>query len=112
VVLRNGIEIGRGRIQLDDHDDAVHVLTLTQNPDGGRRWIYAGLPGHESEKGATLGDAEIGRLRAPRPFYDRVEASLKRGDSVVVTPAPIGDGAVGHRLTIIDAMGEPKASHP
>jgi L,D-transpeptidase catalytic domain len=106
LVLRNGVEIGRSRIALDDHDGEVHVLTLTETPDGAQHWLYAGLPGREAEAGSEISAANIGRLRAPREFYARVRASLRPGDTVLVTPAPIGDGSVGQSLTVMDAVDE------
>lgn len=107
VVLRNGIEIGRSAIILDDHDGEVHVLTLSASTDGAQRWLYAGLPGREAEAGAELSAAMLGRLRAPHPFYVQVRDSLKPGDTVVITPAPIGAGSVGRALTVMDALDEP-----
>lgn len=107
MVLRNGLEIGRSAIALDDHDGEVHVLTLSASADGAQRWLYAGLPGREAEAGAELSAAMLGRLRAPHPFYVQVRDSLKPGDTVVITPAPIGAGSVGRALTVMDALDEP-----
>lgn len=109
VVLRNGIEIGRSRIALDDHDEQVHVLTLAEGGGGAARWIYAGVPGREAEAGSEISAAMVGRLRAPREFYARVRASLRPGDTILVTPARIGEGSVGQSLTIMDAVDEPAA---
>ncbi|MEN5362708.1 L,D-transpeptidase family protein [Brevundimonas intermedia] len=107
VVLRNGVEIGRSAISLDDHDGEVHVLTLASDVDGGQRWLYAGPPGREAEAGSELSGGMVGRLRAPHAFYTQLRASLRPGDTVVITPAPIGDGSVGQSLTVMDAIDEP-----
>lgn len=107
VVLRNGVEIERSAVSLDDHDGEVHVLTLASNPGGGERWLYAGPPGREAEAGSELTAAVVGRLRAPHDFYRRLRSSLRQGDTVVITPAPIGHGSVGQSLTIMDAIDEP-----
>lgn len=107
VVLRNGVEIGRSQIMLDDHDDQVHVLTLSEEPGGSQRWIYVGVPGREPEAGTEPDAAVVGRLRAPQAFYRQVRSSLRPGDTVLVTPAPIGAGSVGRSLTIMDAVEEP-----
>ncbi len=106
VVLRNGVEIGRSAIALDDHDGEVHVLTLSAGPNG-EKWLYAGLPGREGEAGSELSAAMLGRLRAPRAFYTQLRSRLRPGDTVVVTPAPIGEGSVGASLTVMDAIDEP-----
>lgn len=109
VVLRNGVEIGRSQIVLDDHDGAVHVFNLSAGDDGAQHWVYAGLPGHEAEAGRELESAILGRLRAPTAFYRAVRESLKVGDTVLVTPAPVGQGSVGLPVTILDALEEPTA---
>lgn len=72
LVLRNGVEIGRSPIMLDDHDEQVHVLTLTQSADGEDHWIYAGVPGREAEAGTEPSAAVVGRLRSPPAFHAAV----------------------------------------
>ncbi len=59
LVLRNGVEIGRSRIALDDHDGEVHVLTLAEGADGAQHWIYAGVPGRETEAGSEINEAVV-----------------------------------------------------
>jgi hypothetical protein len=109
VVLRNGVEIGRSVVALDDHDDQVHVLTLSVSAGGEEHWLYVGLPGAQDAEGAELSAAMMGRLRAPHPFYSALRSSLKPGDTVVVTPAPLGQGSIGRPLTVMDAIEEPAA---
>jgi hypothetical protein len=107
VVLRNGVEIGRSAIRFDDHDGLVHVLTLADGEGAAaERWIYAGLPGQDGEAGRVLDDTALARLDAPREFRARVQAILKPGDTVLVTPAPVSEGSAGRSLTIMDASGE------
>ncbi|WP_374274949.1 L,D-transpeptidase family protein [Brevundimonas sp.] len=106
LVLRNGIEIGRSPIELADHDEQVHVLTLTHGADGEPHWIYAAVPGREAEAGAEPSPTVIGRLRAPQAFYDTVKASLRPGDTILVTPAPIGQGSTGQPLTVMDGFSD------
>ena len=85
VVLRNGIEIGRSRAQINDDDPGSHVITLTSGPDGKPAWTYVGLPGHSEDQGKVLDDATINRVRLPRPFYDALKAELRPGTTILVT---------------------------
>lgn len=107
VVLRNGVEIGRSAIQLNDDDPAVRVLTLARDDAEGERWIYAALPGNDARAGQALAPAALERLHAPAAFYAAVRAALRSGDTVLITPSPIGEDTTGRRMTILNT--EPEA---
>ena len=105
VVLRNGVEIGRARIAIPDTDFTTHALTLTRGADGQAQWIYAAVPGHAGESGQPLDSTVLQRLKAPKAFQEAVMASLGRGDTVLVTQAPINAGSSGPPLAVLsDAM--------
>ena len=103
VVLRGGVEIGRSVAEVDDDDPGSHVVTLTRAPDGSARWVYVGLPGHETEAGRPLDEAVINRLRLPRGFYDAVRAALRPGTTILITRSSVGTSA-GEPLTVMDAV--------
>lgn len=109
VVLRNGAEIGRSVIQLDDSDPQVHVLTLTQDEQGRPHWLYAGLPGREEDARRELDAETLGRLQAPDGFYRRVREAMRPGDTILITPASVGTTTSGRQLTVMDALDEPVA---
>lgn len=104
VVLRNGIEIGRSVAQINDDDPGSHVINLTAEPDGKSRWIYVGLPGHETDAGRELDEATINRVRLPQQFYESVKAALEPGTTILVTQSGVGEDSTGKRLTIMDGV--------
>lgn len=112
LVLRNGVEIGRGRVTVADGDDAVHVLTLAHDDAGARRWIYAGLPGHADQAGQSVAAADMGRLGGPPAFLDAIQAILHPGDTVVVTPAALSNATTGAQLTVLSTAHAPARTLP
>lgn len=104
VVLRNGIEIGRSRSQINDDDPGSHVITLTSGPDGKPLWTYVGLPGHPEDQSKVLDDATINRVKMPPPFYDALKAELRPGTTILVTQSSVGAQAAGPRGTILDGV--------
>ena len=113
VVLRNGVEIGRSAISLDDHDGEVHVLTLASGRDGGQRWLAFRLvidqiPDEQAE--ADVGIRTVTRALVPvfitSSLQDRphLEWQAKRsGDGVILTATnsgPARDRLVGAAATV------------
>lgn len=106
LVLRNGVEIGRARAVIDSAGDfATHVLTLSVDEQGARRWVFVDVPGHADEKGLPLDASVASRVSIPAAFRRQVEAVLEPGASILVTSAPLDSGGAGNRLTVIDAVG-------
>ena len=103
-MLRNGVEIGRSAIRLDDNDLEVHVLTLAEDDEGRPHWLYAGLPGRDGDDGRELDAETLGRLHAPTAFYDLVQQAMRPGDTILITPASVGPTTCGQQLTIMDAL--------
>lgn len=54
IVLRNGVEIGRSPIALDQGNDATHVLTLTEDAGGQPAWVFAGVSGHRTNSARQM----------------------------------------------------------
>lgn len=105
LVLRNGVEIGRARAVVDGAGDfATHVLTLSVDAQGARRWVFVDVPGHADEQGLPLDASVASRVTIPAAFRREVEAALEPGASILVTSAPLDSGGPGHRMTLIDAM--------
>lgn len=102
VVLRAGVEIGRGAAQINDDDPGSHVITLTMN--GGKpRWVYVGMTAHQDDDGKEVDDGVLNRVRMPRKFYELVKAELKPGSTILVTNSRVGAKPL-ERLTIMDAV--------
>ncbi|WP_043980092.1 L,D-transpeptidase [Novosphingobium sp. P6W] len=102
VVLRAGIEIGRGAAHIDDDDPGSHVITLTVK-NGEPRWVYVGMNGHAEDEDKAVDEAVINRVRMPRRFYELIKAQLKPGATILVTDSRVGAEPL-ERLTIMDAV--------
>ncbi len=102
VVLRQGIEIGRGPVQLPDEvGEGLRAWVLLEGIDASapgldpqrprRRWAQvAGPPGP---------DPLAGRVGVAPGFAARIYDALRPGDTVVVTDEPVARG----RATVLDA---------
>lgn len=101
VVSRNGVEIGRARIQVPSHDAETHVYTYTALADGRSRWVVVGVPGHGGESGQPLDIGVLDELRMPHEFYAALRGVIAPGTTVLVTQAPILPHNSGRQMTIM-----------
>lgn len=121
IVYRNGIEIGRARIQIRDPGKPLgtHAFVLL-DPTSPRasvvpgaaapRWTAIGVPGHSGEKGKVLDPTDVDRVLLPDEFKTKVRAILVPGDTLVVTDAPVLEQTTGVPLTIV--TGDPQDAAP
>jgi len=113
VVYRNGIEIGRARVQIiGDAPLANHALVLTEGPsvpnpyvpDPARyRWLRLGVPGHTGEQSTQVDPAAVARIKIPADFVAKVNAILTPGTTLLVTSAPLYARTSGKMLQVVDA---------
>lgn len=101
VVLRNGIEIGRSRIELPGDDFSTHALVLVPDSAGRLTWVRSGVPGHDGIAGQAVDAGLIRQLRAPAAFLAAVTPLLQAGTTVLVTQAPVVPSTSGRRLTVL-----------
>lgn len=102
VVLRNGVEIGRSRATLPADNDSSHVLTLGAGTGGKPVWFYVGVAGHTNESGQPVNEATRNRVQVPPGFYAKVMPILTPGTTLLVTAAPLSQGATGMPLTVLN----------
>jgi L,D-transpeptidase catalytic domain len=106
VVSRNGVEIGRARIEIPKEDFETHVYTYMVTAKGQSRWIVVGVPGHDGEAGVALDTAILAQMRMPRAFYTSLRAALAPGSTVLVTQAPVLPTNSGQKMTIMASKGK------
>jgi hypothetical protein len=104
VVLRNGAEIGRARVELPQTDFDTHVFTYATLPDGNTNWTVAGVPGHEGETGHEVDPWISSKLRMPAEFFKHIRSVITSGTAVLVTEAPVLPVNSGKRMTLISAI--------
>ncbi len=104
IVLRNGTEIGRARIELPDRDFETHVLTYAAAPQP--HWIYAGVPGHDGEEGKPLDMGVLASVRMPEAFRTALRQAIVPGTTILVTQSPILPQSTGEKLTVLASGGD------
>lgn len=128
VVYRNGVEIGRARIEIADPERPLgtHAFVMltpgSAPPDvaaapgsapgeaaaapGTGRWSAVSLPGDDAE-GVSDASAEVARLRLPGAFRSDLAAILAPGATLLITDQPVLEENSGVPLTVIDGHTEP-----
>jgi hypothetical protein len=108
IVLRNGVEIGRTRIEITEPDRpfGTHVMVVKAGADGVVAWTGVGVVGHYEEDGVRPDPAAMARIGIPRAFYERVEPLLVPGTSVLVTDAPVLERTTGVSMAVLSSSPE------
>jgi hypothetical protein len=115
LVYRNGVEIGRARLVIDDPQEPLgtHVFVAMENhaknADGGPsdlRWIAVGVPGHAGEDKKPLDPAQVARVHLSPDFRNSVHGTLHPGASMMMTDAPVLESTTGMKLTVV--TGDPQ----
>jgi hypothetical protein len=114
VVYRNGIEIGRARLEISGDEPIMsHALVLTEGPSSTPdpfvpdstkyRWVRIGVPGHTQEAGTQVDAAALARLKLPAEFIRQVNSILTPGATVFVTNESLSPQSSGPILRVVDA---------
>jgi hypothetical protein len=114
VVYRNGIEIGRAKLEVTGDAPLVdHALVLAEGPSSvpdpyvpdpaKYRWLRIGVPGHQGEQGTEVDPAAVARIKIPPDFAARVSRILTPGTTLFVTNEPIHPQATGSMVQVVDA---------
>jgi hypothetical protein len=102
VVLRNGIEIGRTRLEVqDDQPFGTHAYVAQAGTAGKPAWIAVPVPGHIEEEGQVLAPEQVGRVRFPADFLARLTPLLQPGTSLVVTDHPMLPQSTAEDMTVV-----------
>jgi hypothetical protein len=112
IVLRNGIEIGRAKVEVANplvgtHAYIVAAGYMANSPtrEGLRmpNWITIGIPGHGEEAGKVVDEALADRVAAPREFMEKILPELKPGDVLLATDERILPSTTGPKVQVIDS---------
>jgi len=113
IVLRNGVEIGRAKVTIDEPSKpfGTHALVMLEGAGVGKspvdprapahRWLAVGLPGHAGKQEQPLLD--IARIHLPPDFAGALYAALAPGATLLVTDAPVLEETTGVPLGIVNA---------
>jgi lipoprotein-anchoring transpeptidase ErfK/SrfK len=104
IVLRNGIEIGRARVTLDQPAEPVgtHVF-LYHGATGTSRaaWAAVSVPGHARKDDAAGDTAAVARFRFPEAFRAALSPLLAPGTTLLVTDAAVVPETTGQAVTVV-----------
>lgn len=116
IVLRNGVEIGRARIDVErpERPLGTHAYTVLAGGDSQHpRWSAIGLPGHATESAGAHDNDAVERLRMPRALASRLYPLLAPGTTLLVTDAAVLEHTTGPALSVMHSglpEGEPTAA--
>jgi hypothetical protein len=111
-VFRNGIEIGRSKVQVTDPLTGTHAFIVAAGymPDSPNRaglrmpnWITIGIPGHGDEAGKVVDEALVDRVAVPREFMEKVLPLLSPGSVLLATDESILPSTTGLKVQVIDS---------
>ncbi|MET0503842.1 MAG: L,D-transpeptidase [Luteibacter sp.] len=112
IVFRNGIEIGRSRVEVNDPLTGTHAFIVAQGymPDAPKRsglhmpnWITIGIPGHGDEAGKVVDEALVDRVAVPREFMEKLLPLLTPGSVLLATDESVQPSTTGGKVQVIDS---------
>ncbi|QWT19697.1 L,D-transpeptidase [Bacillus sp. NP157] len=118
IVFRNGIEIGRSKVEVTNPLVGTHAYIVAAGymaPAATREglqmpnWITIGIPGHGEEAGKVVDEALVDRVAVPREFMAKILPELKPGDVLLATDERILPSTTGPQLEVIDARPPERA---
>ena len=104
IVMRNGVEIGRARIKVNNASKPLgtHAYTVLAGVGSGHpRWSAVGLPGHAAESGGAHDENALERLHLPQALTSRIYPLLGPGTTLMVTDASILKDTTGPSLAVL-----------
>jgi hypothetical protein len=99
IVLRNGVVIGSAPVTIDGEVDRTSAFVMQNDAAGGPSWLRVPLPGQTADSAGT----ELrGRIHVKDDFRHAVEAVLRPGTTVLVTPDSLRAGSSGQTVTVVE----------
>jgi hypothetical protein len=121
IVIRNGIEIGRAAVAIDDPDKPLgtHAFIVKAGQVDGesllvrgaaaRNWMAIPIPGYADAAGRDSALAVARRMHLPQDFARSVYPLLTPGTTLLILDAPVLEENTGTKLTIMGS-GNPNQS--
>jgi L,D-transpeptidase catalytic domain len=112
-VYRNGVEIGRSRITVNDPEKplGIHVFVVTQpaGPNGERpKWVGLSIPGHADEANVPMTAQQRARITVPPEFLKLFIPLLTQGTTLMVTDDAVLPSTTGVPVTVMTNEGPEK----
>ncbi|MHC9085565.1 L,D-transpeptidase [Luteimonas sp. RIT-PG2_3] len=106
-VFRNGIEVGRARIDFRNgpvpQGTHAYMVSASRGADQAPAWIRIGIPGHEQEAGLSVTPQEAARLEVPQAFVSLVTPLLQPGVVLLQTDQHVLAETTGAQLQVLNS---------
>lgn len=99
MILRDGTLIGAASVTISGRITRTSAFMLQRIDEAGRHWLQVPLPGPLAGEPEDL----RGRIEVAEPLRRDVEAILRPGTTVVVTPDALRGRETGRTLTVVEA---------
>jgi len=119
IVFRNGIEIGRAQITIQDPNTPIGngAFILQSDPGAaanretpaGLHWTGIALPGATVLGGASMNSVKAARVTVPPAFVTDLFGLLTPGATLYVTDAPVLPETTGPTLNVLNSDPPPAA---
>ncbi len=103
VVMRNGVEIGRAKAQIDPPGFGTNVLVLASDTGGRAVWQFADVPGREDAAQQPVDPNVLQRVHMPAAFYSALQSQIVPGTTVLLTGAPVVSTTTGVGMSVLSA---------
>lgn len=107
-VYRDGVEIGRARVDFRDGiaPTGVHAYVVAPGGTPGAMppWIRVGIPGQEALGGTPVASQDVSRVVVPRAFSTALLPLLAPGVVLLQTDAHVLPATTGARVQVLDAV--------
>jgi len=115
IVLRNGVEIGRSRVEFTAADQPIgtHAFIVKAGTGAGesailegaaaRNWMAVAVPGYSDDAGAGLSAVVGDRMHLPQDFARQLYALLEPGTTLLIMDAPVLAQNTSDRMTVMGA---------
>ena len=124
IVLRNGVEIGRSTITLQDPETPLgtHAFVMARRKAGvslsdagdsrSLRWIGVGITGHMDDTNRPPDPGAKNRVRIPDAFLHVLNPTLGAGSTLLITDEPVLESTTGMSLAVLSSSPEDSNKAP
>lgn len=106
VILRNGVEIGRARADVQQALAESQVLTLAKSRGRKAEWIQVGVNDVAPEDAAVISTQGVERMHLPAAFVAHMRSVMTPGTTVLITQAGVGEQTTGMQTTVLASEEE------
>jgi hypothetical protein len=116
LVMRNGIEIGRTKIAIQDpakpfgthvymaQEGFLPITHATAKDLPLHNWVGMAMPGHMDDLNRTVDADQFKRIRIPEAFIRAAYPLFVPGTTLMITDAPVLESTTNVSLTIFDTL--------